>query len=139
MKSWLKNGIEMYSTHNEGKSAIAEKFIRTLKNKIYKYINTSVLENIYLDKLDDIVNRYNNTYHSIIKMKLLHVKSNTYIDSSKEINNKNRKFKIRDPVKKSKYKNISAKVYTPNWSEEMFAIKKVKNTVPWAYVIYDLN
>ena len=64
MKSWLeKNAIEMYSTHNDGKSFIAERFIRTLKNKIYKYM-TSVSKNVYIDKLDDIVDKYNSTYHS---------------------------------------------------------------------------
>ena len=119
----------MYSTHNEGKSVVAERFIRTLKNKIYKYM-TSVSKNVYIDKLDDIVNKYNNTYHSTIKMKPVDVKSNTYIDSSKEINNKNPKFKIGDIFRISKYKNIFAKGYTPNWSEEIFLIKKVKNTVP---------
>ena len=85
-KKWLKdNDIEMYSTNNEGKSVIAERFIRTLKNKIYKYM-TSISKNVYIDKLDDIVNKYNNTYHSTIKMKPVDVKSSTYIDSSKEIN-----------------------------------------------------
>ena len=82
MKSWLeKNAIEMSSTHNEGKSAIAERFIRTLKNKIYKYM-TSISKNVYIDKLDDIVNKYNNTYHNTIKMKPVDVKWSTYIDSS---------------------------------------------------------
>ena len=116
MKSWLeKNGIEMYSMHNEGKSVIAERFIRTLKNKIYKYMfHASVSKNVYIDKLDDIVNEYNNTYQNIIKMKPIDVKSNTYIESSKEINNKDPKFKIGDTVRISKYKNIS-KGYTPNW------------------------
>ena len=80
-----KNSIEMYSTHNEGKSVIAKRFIRTLKNKIYKYMN-SISKNVYIDKLDYIVNKYNNAYHSKIKMKPVDVKSNTYIDSSKEIN-----------------------------------------------------
>ena len=80
MKSWLeKNGIEMYSTHNEGKSVIAERFIRTLKNKIYKYM-TSVSKSVYIDKLADIVNKYDNTYHISIKMKPVYVKLNTYID-----------------------------------------------------------
>ena len=139
MKSWLeKNDIEMYSTHNEGKSVIAERFIRTLKNKIYKYM-TSISKNVYIDKLDDIVNKYNNTYHSTIKMKPVDVKSNTYIDSSKEINDKDPKFKIGDIVRISKYKNIFAKGYVPNWSEEVFVIKKVKSTVPWTYVISDLK
>ena len=75
----------MYSTHNEGKSVIAERFIRTLKNKIYKYI-TLISKNAHIDKLDDTVNKYINTYHSTIKMKPVDVRSSTYIDSSKEIN-----------------------------------------------------
>ena len=100
---------------------------------------TSVSKNVYIDKLDDIVNKYNNTYHSTIKMKHVDVKTNTYIDSSKENNNKDPKFKIGDIVRISKYNNIFAKSYTPNWSEEVFVIKKVKNIVPWIYVINDLN
>ena len=111
----------MYSTHNEGKFVIAERFIRALKNKIYKYM-TSILKNLYIYKLDDIVNKYNNAYHSTIKMKPVDVKSNTYIDSSKEIIDKDPK--IDDIVRTSKYKG-----YTPNWSEEVFVIKKVKNTM----------
>ena len=83
----------MYSMYNEGKSAITERFIRTLKNKIYKYM-TSVSKNICIDKLDDIVNKYNNTYHSTIQMKRADVKSNTYIESSQKINDKNPKFKL---------------------------------------------
>ena len=73
----------MYSTHNEGKLVIAERFIRTLKDKIYKYI-ASISKNIYIDKLDDIVDKYNSTYHNIIKMKPIDVKSSTYIDSSRK-------------------------------------------------------
>ena len=85
MKSWLeKNAIGIYSTDNEGKSLVAKRFIRTLKNKIYKHM-TSISENIYIDKLDDMVNKYNNAYPSTIRMKLFDVKSNTYIDSSKKI------------------------------------------------------
>ena len=83
----------MYSMYNEGKSAITERFIRTLKNKIYKYM-TSVSKNIYIDKLDDIGNKYNNTYDSTIQMKRADVKSNTYIESSQKINDKNPKFKL---------------------------------------------
>ena len=128
----------MYSTRNVGKSVIAERFIRALKNKIYKYM-TSVSKNVYIYKLDDIVNKKNNTYHSIIKMKPVDVKSNTYIDSTKETNNKSPKFKIGDTVRISKYKNIFAKGYNPNWSEEAFVIKKVKNTVLQKYDINDLN
>ena len=85
IKSWLeRNAIEMYSTHNGEKSVVAERFIRTLKNKIYKYM-TAIPKNVYIDKLDDIVNKYNNAYHSTIKMKLVDVKPKTYIDSTKEI------------------------------------------------------
>ena len=138
-KKWLKdNDIEMYSTNNEGKSVIAERFIRTLKNKIYKYM-TSISKNVYIDKLDDIVNKYNNTYHRTIKMKPVDVKLSTYIDSSKEINDKDPKFKIGDIVRISKYKIIFTKGCVPNWSEEVFLIKKVKNTVSWTYVIIDLK
>ena len=120
----------MNSTHNERKSVITEGFIRTLKNKIYKYM-TSISKNVYIDTLDDIVNKYNNTYHCTIKMKPVDVKSSTYIDSRKEINDKDPKFKIGDIVKISKYKNIFAKDCVPNQSEEDFMVKKVKNTVSW--------
>ena len=138
-KKWLRdNDIVMYSTHNEGKSVVAERFIRTLKSKIYKYM-TSVSKNVYSDKLDDIVDEYNNTYHTTIKMKPIDVKNNTYINTSKKINYKDPKFKVGDRVRISKYKDIFAKGYMPNWSEEVFVIKKVKNTVPWTYVINDLN
>ena len=118
-KSLRDNDIVMYSTHNEGKSVVAERFIKTLKSKIYKYM-TSISKNVYIDKLDDIVDEYNNTYHT-------------------EIDNKDPKFKVGDHVRISKYKNIFAKGYMPNWSEEVFVIKKVKNTVPWTYFINDLN
>ena len=100
---------------------------------------TSVSKNVYIDKLDDIVDEYNNTYHRTIKMKPVDVKDNTYIDFKKEVNDKNPKFKVGDHVRISKYKNMFAKRYMPNWSEEIFVIKKVKNTVPWTYVINDIN
>ena len=84
MKSWPeKSDIEMYSTHNEGKYGVAKRFFRTLKNRICKYM-TSISKNVYIDELDDIVNKYNNICHNPIKMKPANVKSNTYIDSSKE-------------------------------------------------------
>ena len=138
-KKWLRdNDVVMYSTHNEGKSVVAERFVRTLKDKIYKYM-TSISKNVYIDKLDDIVDEYNNTYHTTIKMRPIDVKDNTYINTSKENNNKDPKFKVGDRVRISKYKNIFAKGYMPNWSEEVFVIKKVKNTVLWTYVINDLN
>ena len=133
-KNWLKdNTIEMYSIHNEGKSVVAERFIRTLKSKIYKYM-TSVSKNVYIDKLDDIVNEYNNTYHRTIKVKPADVKGNTYIDFKKEVNDKDPTFTVGDHVRISKYKNIFAKGYTPNWSEEVLVISKIKNTVPWTMI-----
>ena len=89
--------------------------------------------------LDDIVHKYNNTVDRTIKMKPIHVKDNTYIVSKKEVNDKNPKFKVGDHVRISKYKNIFAKGYAPNWSEEVFIISKIKNTVRWTYVINDLN
>ena len=100
---------------------------------------TSISKNVYIDKLDDTINKYNNTYQSTIKMKPVAVKSSTRIDSSKEIDNRDPKFKIDDIVRISKYKNAFAKGYTPNGSEEVFLIKKVKNTVRWIYVINDFN
>ena len=116
---------------NEGKSVVVERFIRTVKNKIFKYL-TSISKNVYIDKLDDIVSKYNNTYHNTIKMKLVNVKSSTYIDSSKDVNDKDVKCKVDDIVRISKYKKIFRKGYVPNWFKEVFVIKKVKNTVPWA-------
>ena len=112
--------------------------IRTIKNKIYKYM-TSILKNVYIDKLDDIVHKYNNKKHRTIQMKPIDVKDNTYIDFGKEVNDNDPKFKVGDHVRISKCKNIFAKGYTPNWSEEIFVIKKIKNAVPWTYVINDLN
>ena len=88
----------MYSTNNEGKSVTAERFIRTLKNKIYKYM-TSLSKNVYIDKLDDIIKNYNNTYHTSIKRKPVDVKDNTYIGFKKEVNDKNPKFEVGDQVR----------------------------------------
>ena len=140
-KSLQDNDIVIYSTNNEGKSVVVERFIRTLKSKIYKYM-TSVSKKMYIDELDDIVNEYNNTYRTTIKMKPIDVKDNTYINIDKEINDKDPKLKVGDRVRISKYKNIFAKGCTANWSEEVFVINKVKNiknTRPWTYVINDLN
>ena len=91
------------------------------------------------DKLDDIVNKYNSINHRTIQMKPIDVKDNTYIDFGKEVNDNDLKFKVGDHVRISQYKNIFAKGYTPDWSEEIFVIKKIENTVPWTYIINDLN
>ena len=138
-KIWADKGSEFYNAYFKIILRLfAERFIRTLKGKIYKYM-TSISKNVYIDKLDDILDEYNNTYHTTIKMKPIDVKDNTYINTSKEINNKDPKFRAGDRLRISKYKNIFAKSYIPNWSEEVLVIKKVKNTFPWTYVINDLN
>ena len=101
---------------------------------------TLVSKNVYIDKLaNKLVNKYNNTYHSTIKMMPVDVKPNTYLDFNKENNKEAAKFEVSDHVRTSKYKNISAKCYFPNWWEEVFVIEKVKSTVLWSYVISDLN
>ena len=128
----------MYSTFNEGKSVVAERFIRTLKNKFYKYM-TAISKNIYFDVLDDIVDECNNAYHKTIKMKPVDVGNDSFAEYNEESNEKDPKFKVGDHVRISKFKNVFAKGYTPNWSEEIFIVKKIKNTVPWTYVISDLN
>ena len=101
----------MYLIHNEGKSVAAERFIRTLQTKIYKCM-TSVSKNVYIDKLDDMMDEYNSTYHRTIKMKPVDVKDNTYIDFKREAKDKDPKFKVNDHVRISKYKTIFAKRYT---------------------------
>ena len=128
-KDFLKiNKIEMYSTYNEGKSFVAERFIRTLKNTIFKHM-TGISQNVYFDVLDDIVKKYNNTVHKTIKMKPIDVTDNSYAEYNEDFNKKDLQFKVGDHVTISKYKNIFAKRYTSNWSEEFFVVSKTKNTV----------
>ena len=113
-KKWLQGkDIVMYSTHDERKSLVAERFIRTFKNKIYNHM-TSISKNVYIDKLDEIVNEYNNPYHGAIKMKPVDVKDNTYINIDQEVNDKDPKLQVGDHIRISKYKKLSAKGYTPN-------------------------
>ena len=138
-KRFLKiNNIKMCSTYNEGKSVAAERFIRMLKSKIFKHM-TTISKNVYFDVLDDIVNKYNNTVHRTIKMKPVDATSDFCAEYNEDSNKKDPKFKVGDHVRISKYKNIFAKGYTQNWSEEVFIVRKIKNTVPWAYVTSDLN
>ena len=94
---------------------------------------------MYIDKLNDTVDESDNTKQKTIKMKPIDVKDNTYIDFSKEVKDNDPKFKVGDHARISKYKNIFAKGYTPNWSEEIFVTEKTKNAVSWTYVIDDLN
>ena len=133
-KKWLSdNNVIMYSTYNERKSVVAERFIRTLKNKLYKHMKATS-KNVYYDVLDDIVNEYNNTKHSTIKIKPIDVKDNkrVYID---EHNEKRSRFKVGDRVRISIFKNIFAKGYTPNWSREIFIVNKINDTVPHIRII----
>ena len=113
----------MYSTYNEGKPVIAEIFIRTLKNKIYKHM-TAISKNVDFDVLKDIVDEYNNTYHKTNKMKPIDVKNDSFAKYNEESNEKDPKFKVGDHVRISKYTNVFAKGYAPNWSEEIFVIRK---------------
>ena len=123
----------MYSTYNEGKSV--KRSIRTLKNKIFKHM-TAVSKNVYFDVLDDIVNKYNNTVHRSIRMKPI---DDSYAKYNEDSNVTKPKSKVGDHVMISKYKNIFALGYTQHWSKEVFIVSKIKNTVPWTYVISDLN
>ena len=130
--------IEMYLTYNEGKSVVAERFIRKLKNKLFKHM-TAVSNYVYFDMLDNIVNKYYNTVHRTIKMKPVDVISDSYAEYNEDSNEKESKFKVCDHVRISKYQNIIANGYTQNWSEGVFIITKIKDTVPWTYAISDLN
>ena len=100
---------------------------------------TATSKNVYFDALDNIVDEYNNTYHKTIKMKPVDVGNDSFAEYNEEFNEKDPKFKEGDHIRISRYKNIFAKGYAPNWSEEIFVVKKIKNTVPWTYVISDLN
>ena len=131
--NFTRHNREMNSTHNEGKFVVAERFIRTLKNKISKHV-TANSENVYFNVLNDIVDKYNNTY----LWYPIEVKSDSFAKFNEESNEKNPKFKVGDHVRISKYKNTFAKGYAPNWSQKTFVIK-IQNTVPWTYVISDLN
>ena len=128
----------MYSTFNEGKSVVAERFIRTLKNKLYKHM-TSIDKNVYYNVLDDVDNEYNNTKHNTIKLKPKDIKNDNnrvYID---EHNKESARYNVGDRVRISKFKNIFAKGYTPNWSREIFIVNKINDTVRYTYNLKDLN
>ena len=116
-------------THNENLLLLKD-LLQSLRTKF---------KSMYINKLGDVVNKYINTFYSTIKMKHVDIKSSTYIDFDKKNNKEGPKFKVGDNVRTLKQKNIFAKSYVRNWSEEAFVIKKVKNTVPWTYVISDVN
>ena len=108
------NNIKMYSAYDEGKSAVAERFIRTLKNRIFKHM-TAISKNVYFDVLNDIVNKYNNTVYRTIKTKPIEVTDDFYAKFNEKFNKEDPKLKIGDNVRISKHKNIFAKGCTPNW------------------------
>ena len=113
-RKWLKdNDIKMYSTYNEGKSVITERFIKNLKHKIYKYM-PNISKNVYFEVLDDNVDAYNNTYHRTIKMKPEDVKEDFFAECNEESSKKDPKLKVGDHVRISKFKNVFAKGYTSN-------------------------
>ena len=124
----------MYSKYNEGKPVAAEIFISTLKKH-----KTAVSKNVYSDVLDDVLNKYNNTVHRTMKIKPICVTSGSYAEFSEGSNEKDLQFKVGNHVRISKYKNISGKEYTQNWSENVFVVSKIKNTVMWTFVISELN
>ena len=130
MNSWLRDiGIEIYSTDNKGKFFVAQRYIRTLKSKICKH-TPAISKNVCNDKLDEIVNKYNNTYHRIIKVKPVDIKQVMYTEYGAEHNNKYLKLKVGDRVRIPKYENSFAKNYTAICSEEVFMINEIKHTVP---------
>ena len=114
----------MYSTYSERKSVVAERFIMTLKNKIFKHVAT-VSKNDCFDVLDDIVKKYNNTIHRTIKLKPIDVTSDSYTEYNEDSNVTKPKFKVGDHIRILKYKSIFAKGYTKNWLEDNFAVSKI--------------
>ena len=139
LKKWLKdNNVEMYSTHNEGKSVVAERFIRTLKNKIYQHM-TAISKNIYFGVLNDIGDKYKNTYPRTIKIKSIDLGDDSFAEYNEESNEKDPKFKVGYHVRISKYKNIFAKDILLIGVKGFLSLKKIKDTLPWTYVIRDLN
>ena len=123
----------MYPTYNERKSVVPERIIRTLKSKLFKHM-TAVSKSVYFD-----VFYFDTITQFTIKMKPIGVTPDSYIEYNKDSDEKDPKFKVGDHVRISRYKDIFAKGYTQSWSEEVFVISKIKNTVPWTHIISDLN
>ena len=139
MESWLQdNYIEVYSTNNEWKSVVAERLFGTFKDRT-TYFLTSLLRKAYTNKSNNIVNGYNNIYDMTIKMKSVDVKPSTYIDLGLKYTEEDPTFEVKHHVRTKKKKKVFGKWYTQNWLEEGFVIKKMKNTVPWIYLIERLN
>ena len=130
MSEWLENNnILIFLTYNEGKSVITERFIKTLKAKIYKK-TTANDSKTYLSYLNKMIDQYNNTYHHSINKKPINADYSALTEPN-ETNSKVPKFKVNDEVRIAKYKNIFIKGYTENWSREIFIIDSVLKTNPW--------
>ena len=114
----------MHSTYNEGKSVVAERFIRTLKNKIFKHV-TAISKNVYFDVLDDIVNKYNNTVHRTVKMKSTDVTDNSYAEYNDNFNRKDPKFKVINDLNSEKIIGTFYEKELQNTNKEEFRIEKV--------------
>ena len=130
MSEWLENNnIFIFLTYNEGKSVITERFIKTLKAKIYKK-TTANDSKTYLSYLNKMIDQYNNTYHHSINKKPINADYSALTEPN-ETNSKVPKFKVNDEVRIAKYKNIFIKGYTENWSRGIFIIDSVLKTNPW--------
>ena len=138
MQIWLGNNVTlMYSTHNEGMSVIAERFIETFKAKVYKKMIATDTK-YYLSYLDKLVDQYNNTYHHSVNKKPIN--ANYFVLTENiETNLKAPKFKVNDSVRITKHTNILSKGYTEKWPREIFIIDSVLKTNPRTYKIKDLN
>ena len=124
----------MKETYIEGKSVGPERFVRTLKNKIFKHMAA-----VFFYFLDHLVDNYNNTYHRTIKIKPIDVKTDSCAENNVDSNKKDPKFQVDDYIRILNCKNIFSKVYSVNWPEEVFVTSKIKNAVPWTYVANNLN
>ena len=137
-KRFLKNNsIEMYSTYNEEKFAVGERFIRTLKNKIFKHM-TTIPNNVSFDVLDDIVDKYNNTVHRTIKMKAIDITSDSYAKYNEDLIKKTLNLKSMILSEYQKTKTFLLKDILKIGLKKILLLAKLKNTVPWTYVISDL-
>jgi transposase InsO family protein len=143
MDSWLKeNNINRYSTYGEHKSAVVERFNRTLKTTMWKRFTALNTRN-WVDMLDKLMFDYNKRYHSTIKMAPTEASKSEASDPPQPMNNRptkgKPKFKVKDKVRISRTKGLFEKGYLPNWSEEIYEIVKVKNTIPFTYILKDMN
>ena len=146
MTAWLKDeNILRYSTHGEHKSAIAERFNRTLEERIRRRFTAENTRN-WIDTLDELLSKYNNSYHSTIRMRPVDAskKGNEFVVWENSFKNdehhkKSSKFKIGETVRISRIKSIFEHGFLPNWSEQIYKIHKINNSSPVTYILKDLQ